>query len=156
MNLYYKRAVLTIAVDSAKGDWEGFIHLNRKSDPPLAIFPDTGFTNYRNMDSATAVVKNAAGTTLDSILLRRPRKRLSEPLSERGWTLQETILSPRTVHYSAAELKWECRKKIGAETMLACDDANAFRHRKRVLGLSNRLVPDEMSDLDESPSPFLQ
>jgi hypothetical protein len=36
-------------------------------------------------------------------------------LSERGWTLQETLLSPRTIHYSATELKWTCKKKKFSE-----------------------------------------
>ncbi|KAI1420262.1 heterokaryon incompatibility protein-domain-containing protein [Xylaria sp. FL1777] len=31
------------------------------------------------------------------------------PLMERGWVLQERILSPRIVHYDGDEIKWECQ-----------------------------------------------
>ncbi|KAI0803522.1 heterokaryon incompatibility protein-domain-containing protein [Xylaria sp. FL0064] len=31
------------------------------------------------------------------------------PLMQRGWVLQERILSPRVVHYDADEIKWECQ-----------------------------------------------
>ncbi|KAI1298003.1 heterokaryon incompatibility protein-domain-containing protein [Xylaria venustula] len=30
------------------------------------------------------------------------------PLMQRGWVLQERILSPRVVHYDAEEIRWEC------------------------------------------------
>jgi len=38
-----------------------------------------------------------------------------EPLSERGWTLQERLLSPRTIHYGRTEMYWECQNYVGAE-----------------------------------------
>ncbi|KAF2970764.1 hypothetical protein GQX73_g2803 [Xylaria multiplex] len=31
------------------------------------------------------------------------------PLMQRGWVLQERVLSPRVVYYDADELKWECQ-----------------------------------------------
>ncbi|KAH7074279.1 heterokaryon incompatibility protein-domain-containing protein [Paraphoma chrysanthemicola] len=38
-----------------------------------------------------------------------------EPLSDRGWTLQERLLSPRTIHYGRAEMYWECQCCVIAE-----------------------------------------
>ncbi|KAK4984009.1 hypothetical protein LTR50_006880 [Elasticomyces elasticus] len=38
-----------------------------------------------------------------------------EPLSDRGWTLQERLLSPRTIHYGRAEMYWECQCCVFAE-----------------------------------------
>lgn len=38
-----------------------------------------------------------------------------EPLSDRGWTLQERLLSPRTIHYGRTEMYWECQCCIFAE-----------------------------------------
>lgn len=32
------------------------------------------------------------------------------PLNERGWVLQERILSPRTIHFTATQLVWECQQ----------------------------------------------
>jgi hypothetical protein len=34
---------------------------------------------------------------------------LDTPLSERAWTLQEDILSSRTLHYTKEQLLWECQ-----------------------------------------------
>ncbi|MCJ1385497.1 hypothetical protein MMC17_008620 [Xylographa soralifera] len=37
------------------------------------------------------------------------------PMFSRGWCLQERILSPRIIHYSATELIWECRTSVECE-----------------------------------------
>src|SRR5438552_2841114 len=31
-----------------------------------------------------------------------------QPLNSRGWTLQERLLSPRTLHYCIDQIYWEC------------------------------------------------
>jgi hypothetical protein len=38
-----------------------------------------------------------------------------EPLSERGWALQERLLSPRTIHYGRTQMYWECQMAVLAE-----------------------------------------
>jgi hypothetical protein len=38
-----------------------------------------------------------------------------EPITKRGWTLQERILSPRVLHYSKEQMYWECRHGLQAE-----------------------------------------
>jgi hypothetical protein len=38
-----------------------------------------------------------------------------EPLSSRGWTLQERLLSPRTLHYGTNQMYWECQECLLAE-----------------------------------------
>ena len=40
-----------------------------------------------------------------------------EPLVSRGWTVQERILSPRTVYFSRSEAFWECAEKNASETL---------------------------------------
>lgn len=39
-----------------------------------------------------------------------PSARLTEPIAERGWTLQESILSNRILHYTTDELMWDCNE----------------------------------------------
>ncbi|TRX96436.1 hypothetical protein FHL15_002708 [Xylaria flabelliformis] len=39
----------------------------------------------------------------------------SAPLLSRAWVYQETILSPRTVHFHREELVWECREALRCE-----------------------------------------
>lgn len=38
-----------------------------------------------------------------------------QPLSDRGWTLQERLLSPRTINYGRTEMYWECQGCVFAE-----------------------------------------
>jgi hypothetical protein len=38
-----------------------------------------------------------------------------KPLSQRGWVVQERLLSPRTIHF-ATPVFWECRELIACET----------------------------------------
>ncbi|KAM0129185.1 hypothetical protein ACHAP3_007916 [Botrytis cinerea] len=40
----------------------------------------------------------------------------SGPLLDRGWVLQERILSPRSLHFCDSELLWECREMASCET----------------------------------------
>ncbi|KAK4248959.1 putative heterokaryon incompatibility protein [Corynascus novoguineensis] len=39
----------------------------------------------------------------------------NQPLSTRGWTLQERLLSPRTVHYATDQIYFECEQRILSE-----------------------------------------
>jgi hypothetical protein len=48
---------------------------------------------------------------------------LDSPLSKRGWTLQERLLSPRVLHYSSTRLAWECCSKT-----LTFDATNKIRN----------------------------
>ncbi|KAE9371820.1 HET-domain-containing protein [Stipitochalara longipes BDJ] len=136
MHLYYKRSALTIAVDSAHGDQEGFLHLERENDHPVASFASTN-----NLPSQLDGVDPSYKVPIDNILLRRSGTQDKNALSERAWTLQETILSPRTVHYSATELKWECQKKASSERNRGYLLLSGY-HKKGFLSLSNRLHTD--------------
>src|SRR6202034_4113352 len=37
------------------------------------------------------------------------------PLASRGWVWQENVLSSRILHYTQAELIWECKSEISSE-----------------------------------------
>jgi hypothetical protein len=38
------------------------------------------------------------------------------PLNKRGWVLQERLLSPRTVHFCAEQVFWECAELVACES----------------------------------------
>lgn len=62
-------------------------------------------------------------TTAKEILLhpamRDPRSLIdSEPLSQRGWCLQERLLSPRVLYFTKQELVWECETTWSFEDSL--------------------------------------
>ncbi|KAI0127829.1 heterokaryon incompatibility protein-domain-containing protein [Xylariales sp. AK1849] len=41
---------------------------------------------------------------------------VDSPLASRAWALQERFLTPRTVHFTAQQLIWECGEKFASET----------------------------------------
>ncbi len=41
---------------------------------------------------------------------------LKAPLHQRGWVLQERLLSPRTIHFGCEQIFWECHHKLACET----------------------------------------
>jgi len=41
---------------------------------------------------------------------------VAQPLNQRGWVLQERILSPRVLHFGSDQLLWECREFVACET----------------------------------------
>lgn len=49
-----------------------------------------------------------------------PSAQLTEPIAERGWTLQESILSNRLLHYTTDELMWDCNE------MRRCECGNSI------------------------------
>ncbi|OAG13178.1 HET-domain-containing protein, partial [Paraphaeosphaeria sporulosa] len=71
-------------------------------------------------------------------------------LNERGWVYQERMLSPRTVHFTAEEVIWECRELCQCYQCAGTSSArvgsssshvkNAFIH---LHGLSNPATRDE-------------
>jgi hypothetical protein len=59
-----------------------------------------------------------------------------EMLNSRGWTLQERLLSPRTIHYSADQMYWECERDFLGEDGSVFDPSvfslNAVLERQRL------------------------
>jgi hypothetical protein len=49
-----------------------------------------------------------------------------EPLHQRGWTLQEGLLSPRILSYGANEMQWECKTTNYSESGSLPPDQSSF------------------------------
>ena len=98
MQDYYKHSTLTIAVDSTIGDHEGFLETPRSGDEFCTRIPlRTSLTNQ----SCHANIRynvDLMGLNLETT-----------HLSKRAWTLQEDLLSPRSLHFTAEYLAWECQ-----------------------------------------------
>jgi hypothetical protein len=103
----YSNAYLTIAA-SGSSDGAGGCHVMQN------------VRSYGPVDIDCKVEKpSSPSSTEDSAQLFRLWSRdtypigqilSSDPLSKRGWTLQERELSPRVVHYSRDTIRWECRQ----------------------------------------------
>jgi hypothetical protein len=104
MQEYYSGSVLTIASDLASGDHESFLD-HRRSPTKWLKIPFSTKTTAKSSHVYIFRDVKAQGADLDPT-----------PLNIRGWTLQEDILSPRTLHYTTAELVFECQRCRYAET----------------------------------------
>ncbi|PVH85736.1 HET-domain-containing protein [Cadophora sp. DSE1049] len=104
---YYQNSSLTIALDDTPGDEQGFLDIVRASDDDAVqvqvIVPPGNDTIKPTIESED---------TPEHVSIRGfSASFASGPcfLATRGWTLQEDILSPRTVHYRSGHLAWECQ-----------------------------------------------
>ncbi|KAI0544506.1 heterokaryon incompatibility protein-domain-containing protein [Xylaria curta] len=101
----YEGAHLTIAASSAESANIPLTQCHRRYEP-------TTFLCCQNTDKneTSNIVRLAAREECEygfhnEDAARRPDR---EPLHDRGWTLQEAILSTRVVFYTPTELQWQC------------------------------------------------
>lgn len=103
MDLVYRQAHITIAASGAKDGTEGCF-FSRKPLPepvtvPVTYPPNTELTKIHFKMHTGSV---AAGLA-------------ESPLNKRGWCLQESILSPRIIHFGKDRVLWQCRESFAAE-----------------------------------------
>ncbi|KAL3298818.1 HET-domain-containing protein [Colletotrichum asianum] len=97
----YSQAYVTIAATPAADGTHGLIRKAR--DEPLIPL------HFQSSDSLNRGV--SIGPSLNKF------QRIDrEPLDSRAWTLQEQVLSPRTLHFAADQVHWECRQSIISES----------------------------------------
>ncbi|TVY42633.1 hypothetical protein LSUB1_G005400 [Lachnellula subtilissima] len=107
MQDYYSKAILTIASDLATGDHESFLDNARPESTSITIPFNTKVTLTRQSHVYISKDVQIPGTNPDETSLSVP-----------GWTLQEDILSPRSLHYTTIELVFECQQCRFIETDL--------------------------------------
>lgn len=97
----YSQSLVTLAASAASDGSQGFLRTKPKYSPIEIGYPSR---------TSGAVHNVSVG-----YLFNRFQSLTKEPLSTRGWTLQERVLSPRTLHYGSDQLHWECRQTIKSE-----------------------------------------
>lgn len=103
MQRYYREAVITINTDLAAGDHEGFLDYTREPEEYIEI----PFMASPLKEPACARIRRSMKSNVH---------REESYLTTRAWTLQEYVLSPRTLRYTAEHLVWECQRHILTET----------------------------------------
>lgn len=103
----YSDALLTIAADAAENSDAGFFNGSRKAIRSQTRQLSTPHQIFARPESQYSYKGG-------SVSHRHPGTRKSY-LSDRGWTLQENLLSPRTLHFTEAEITWECASATRCE-----------------------------------------
>lgn len=112
MNEVYANATITIAATATKEAVEGFLG-KRKTDNKPRISLQSKCSN--GIDSGTMHISQRVGSVYED--LER------SPLCSRGWTLQERVLSRRTIHFAQDQLYWECQERSVSEDGLDFRDS---------------------------------
>lgn len=114
MHRIYDNAVLTIAADGAVNGTVGL------SSPERALYRSHLVWGSDEDGSAIYASRQAGGW---NPYTTTPARQLAPsnqgPLSKRAWTLQERMLSRRTLHFDVNEMAWSC------QTMTACECTTA-------------------------------
>jgi hypothetical protein len=91
----YGNASFTIAAARSHSAFEGFLHARFPIPPTSFILP------YRCPDGQIGSI-----TLLNNLDLNLS----PEPIDERGWTLQERLLSSRTIEFGSRQTRWICQE----------------------------------------------
>jgi len=146
MGSIYARSYVTIAADSAQTAGEGCFRVRR--DFHIDLY---GVTSTLSNGSTSVLYMPVEPLPDKRRYLARQRELKDEPLSQRGWVLQERILSPRILHYTENQLFWECRSRprlVEEKSWFCCDDQQPWI-KSRTQGLVRRL------NLDSTPAKAL-
>lgn len=105
MGHYYQNAALTIAASWSTSASSGLFH-----DRPVISAPQ--ILQFRGMDGMSyPIIAQARGQRLQTAALHEQLG----PLSDRGWTFQENLLSARVIHFTNSQLIWECTTELLSE-----------------------------------------
>jgi hypothetical protein len=132
----YANASLTIAASNGNDSHKG-------------LFTEIPLRNYVQIDCAFGGIKGQAlafncPLNAEAFCIETEREKKhprfpifldyitlpKEPLSERGWTLQERVLSRRTLHFSDQQMFFECNKAYQGEDGLFLDARFDTIHQK--------------------------
>lgn len=97
MGAIYRNAFVTISADAAQDSMDGFL----KARPTPSVAPARF--------SSTCSNSMISGTIIALPLNHKAeRDRTRSSVSQRGWCLQQHVLSRRTIHFRENQLSWEC------------------------------------------------
>jgi len=106
MDVVYRNAIVTIAASSARDGREGCF-LQSPISPEAIRVPLTLTTS---LQTTSVMFRTHLGSIAEGFD--------NSALSERGWCLQESILSRRILHFRKDRVVWQCKESLTAEDYL--------------------------------------
>jgi hypothetical protein len=106
MGLIYQNALCTITANEARNSHGGIFH--SRELPPLGLTLRPSVEDNAQKGQRVRVQITPFLPTWQTIVKR-------SPLALRGWTLQESQLSRRLIHFTKYEVCWECGFSIASE-----------------------------------------
>jgi hypothetical protein len=127
MSSIYRDSLVTLAACDSANSSVGFLHPRKSLHVGYNPFLANGGTTYSSpADSPVTTSFHTKGGISGTITIRKalqPYKFVMEGrqvqtnvLKTRGSILQESILSPRTIHFSTEQAFWQCRSVAFAES----------------------------------------
>lgn len=103
----YSNASLTIAADAAENSEAGFLKGTREEARHHVCLLSSEYQIFAR--------RRPSGLERNGVVSYHYTESTKSWLADRGWTLQETILSPRVLHYTGGELSWQCASSLWCE-----------------------------------------
>ncbi|KAI0465880.1 HET-domain-containing protein [Xylaria cf. heliscus] len=129
MRVVYQGAVVTLAAACASNTHEGILR-ERQVSTMLQCFLD-----WRVDDATTAKVFLRPGSQLWDENLHQ------SILNTRGWTLQETLLTPRTLWFGQQQLSFECAEGSISEAGRSIRYPEIYRSKRHIQRLRGQPIP---------------
>lgn len=101
----YKNSYVTIAAESSQDSHEGILNQRILDFSPIEIPFHSRIYNLH-----TTMYIRPALDDWDTCIIGPKSK-----LCSRAWVLQESLLAPRTIHFTSQQMMWECRSRSLAE-----------------------------------------
>lgn len=144
----YHDAIITLAAAAAFKATDGMLHTLSTYDlnggPPIKL----QLSKDSNPEQTIDLVRRDSTREDLNHLLR------TGPLANRGWTLQEEILSPRTLYYGNQQIHWQCLHHYSSADGIHDYDVHwkrAFRYER----IKDRMF-NQKYNLDSGSSPVLE
>lgn len=141
MPYIYSQALFCISADSSTNADGGCFNDDRSFDE-WTEDPQVIHSSLSDARESTLFVYQAF------ITRRMPMTVRNAPITGRGWTFQERILSPRILHFTTEQVFWECREEYLAQddtlTWLTKEESSSSSQTLSGLVKYNRQVPPSL------------
>jgi hypothetical protein len=142
MQAIYANAYLTLAADAARDNSEGLF-----PRPLGRQYTSVNYTSPEGIKGQTlAFASPLREEAINNDYVSMPK----EALSDRAWSLQERVLSRRTLHYTTSQMYFECNEGFRGEDGLVLPDRYHSVHIQQVKDYASEESEEENSEAKPS------